>query len=274
MTKVISTPPQETATTAPSQVAATTALLEITGRIEALEDFAAAVDSLKDGHAATFDGVWGSSCAVVAAALARHAPSVLVVVCARLDEVESLIGDLSLFSPTQPERFPVHEALDVKEMVHDEALGERVRLLKNLRTNEPPKVLVTSIPALLQPVPTLAWLEARTRSNRVGERIAVDELAKWLVQAGFQNTTAVEMPGEFSLRGGIVDIFAPDWYHPVRVEFFGDEIDSIRQFEVASQRSLMKLDTVAITAATMVAAIGLDELNCVVCRSTPMPTRT
>ena len=59
---------------------------------------------------------------------------------------------------------------------------------------------------------------------------------------GFQNTSAVELPGEFSPRGGILDIFAPDWFDPVRIEFFGDEVESIRRFEVATQRSLESLD--------------------------------
>ena len=61
------------------------------------------------------------------------------------------------------------------------------------------------------------------------------------------NTPAVELPGEFSVRGGIVDIFAPDWDGPVRVEFFGDEIESIRRFEISSQRSLESLDAVDVT---------------------------
>ncbi len=63
----------------------------------------------------------------------------------------------------------------------------------------------------------------------------------------FTIRSAVELPGEFSLRGGILDIFAPDWYEPVRVEFFGDEVESIRRFEVASQRSLASLDAVDVT---------------------------
>ena len=79
-----------------------------------LPDFAEVVDSLQAGHAATLDGVWGSSCALVAAALARAAPAVLVIVCPRLDEVQGLIGDLSLFSPLEPLRFPVHESLSCR----------------------------------------------------------------------------------------------------------------------------------------------------------------
>ncbi len=81
----------------------------------------------------------------------------------------------------------------------------------------------------------------------MGERISLEELAGWLAQNRFHPTTAVELPGEFSIRGGIVDVFALDWLQPVRVEFFGDEIESIRRFEPSSQRSLDSLDTVDMT---------------------------
>ena len=64
----------------------------------------------------------------------------------------------------------------------------------------------------------------------------------------------MELPGEFSVRGGIVDIFAPDWDGPVRVEFFGDEIESIRRFEISSQRSLESLDAVDVTIVGPAAA--------------------
>ena len=222
--------------------------MQLIGRLKALPDFAEVVDSLLAGHAATLDGVWGSSCALVAAALAREAPAVLVIVCPRLDEVQGLIGDLNLFSPLQPLHFPVHESLSTERMVQDEAVGDRVRVLKTLLGPQPPKVLVTSIPALLQPVPSRSRLAEQTRTLRVGGPLSVEEISRWLVGSGFQNTTAVELPGEFSHRGGIIDIFAPDWFNPVRIELFGDEIESIRRFEAASQRSLERVETVDITA--------------------------
>ena len=233
---------------APLATAASGRLLQLIGRIERLPDFAEVIDSLQSGHAATLDGVWGSSCALVAAALARDAPAVLVVVCPRLDEVQGLIGDLSLFSPLEPVQFPVHESLSAERMVQDEAVGDRVRILKTLLGPQPPKVLVTSIPALLQPVPSRSRLAEQTRTLRIGESLSVEEISRWLVCSGFQNTTAVELPGEFSRRGGILDVFAPDWFKPVRIELFGDEIESIRQFEAASQRSLERVVTIDITA--------------------------
>ena len=233
---------------APTATAASDRLQQLVGRIEALPDFAEVVESLQTGHAATLDGVWGSSCALIAAALVRTAPAVLVAVCPRMDQVQGLIGDLSIFSPAEPARFPVHESLNAERMVQDEAVGDRVRVLKSLLATNPPKVLVTSMPALLQPVPSRARLAQQTRTLRTGDSLSLDEIASWLVSNGYQNTTAVELPGEFARRGGIIDVYAPDWFQPVRIELFGDEIESIRPFEVESQRSRERLDSIDVTA--------------------------
>jgi transcription-repair coupling factor (superfamily II helicase) len=96
-------------------------------------------------------------------------------------------------------------------------------------------------------VPARDSLAAATREIRVGGRLDTDELTRWLVDRGAHATTAVELPGEFSLRGGILDIFAPDADDPIRVELFGDEIESIRRFDVASQRSLETLSAATVT---------------------------
>ncbi|MBN2476379.1 MAG: transcription-repair coupling factor [Pirellulales bacterium] len=222
-------------------------LFELAERLERHEGFAEVVESLAAGHAATLDGVWGSSCALVAAVLAARAPGPVVVVCPQVDQADELVDDLALFSAITPERFPAWESLPDERVIHDEVFGDRVRLLKLLQGADPPKLVATSIQSLLQPVPDRQSLARQTRSLRVGDEVAIDALAKWLVGNGFHNTSAVELPGEFSVRGGIVDIFAPDWYDPVRVEFFGDQIESLRRFEVSSQRSLATLDSVDVT---------------------------
>ena len=231
-------------------VAATTAsdrLLELAGCLQQQEGFAEVVESLNLGHAATLDGVWGSSCALAAAALATHARAPLVVVCPQIDDVDDLIDDLSLFTRLTPDRLPAWESLPSERVIHDEVFGDRVRLLKLLRGSVPPELVVTSIQALLQPVPDRQSLDRHTRTLRAGDGVSIEELARWLIDNGLHNTTAVELPGEFSVRGGIVDVFAPDWYDPVRVEFFGDEIESIRRFEISSQRSLMTVEAVDVT---------------------------
>ena len=88
---------ERTMADAVAAITASDRLLELAGRLERQEGFAEVVASLKAGHAATFDGVWGSSCALAAAALAAHAPGPLVVVCPRADDVDALVDDLGLF---------------------------------------------------------------------------------------------------------------------------------------------------------------------------------
>jgi transcription-repair coupling factor (superfamily II helicase) len=226
-------------------VSAADRLLQLAGRLERQQGFAEVVESLQKGQAATLDGVWGSSCALVAATLANHAPATLVVVCPRVEQIDEVIDDLAIFTQIKPERFPASESLS--GLGHDEVFGQRLRLLKLLETAERPKIVVTGIQSLLQPSPSRETLDRQTHRLKVGDAVVVEELAKWLVVNGLANTTAVELPGEFSVRGGIVDIFAPDWDDPVRVEFFGDEIESIRRFEISTQRSLESLDAVDVT---------------------------
>jgi transcription-repair coupling factor (superfamily II helicase) len=119
-----------------------------------------------------------------------------------------------------------------------------------------PPILVTSIQALLQPSPRREAISAATRVLRKGERIEIEELLKWLVERGFHATSAVELPGEFSHRGGILDIFATDWLRPVRIELFDDEIESLRSFEVATQRSHETLEEIDVT---VLSASGMRE---------------
>src|SRR5437764_920871 len=71
-------------------------------------------------------------------------------------------------------------------------------------------------------------------------------LAEWLVANGYKRVEAVEYPGEFGRRGGICDVFPPDAPDPVRVEFFGDEVESIRTFSTGTQRSLGNRDAVTL----------------------------
>ena len=241
--------------TAPSQSPAAPALADLVGRLERQQGFAEVIASLAGGHSGTLGGVWGSSCALIAASLARHAPGPLVVVCPRGEDLDDFAADLTLFSDVAVEKFPAWESNPRERMLYDEIYGDRLRLLKRLQSSGAQRVpspsheplIVTSIQSLLQPVPRRETLRRRTRILRLNEDCDASKLAAWLVENGFQGTSAVELPGEFSLRGGILDIFAPDWLDPVRIEFFGDTVESIRQFEVSTQRSLQTLSEIEIT---------------------------
>jgi transcription-repair coupling factor (superfamily II helicase) len=229
---------------------------DVAGRLlelaEALDDepgFAEVVASLKAGHGATLGGIWGSSCALAAAAIQAEAPESLVAVCPRSGDIDELAEDLRLFTAIPVEQFPAWETAGAEHAVDDQIHGDRLRMLKSLSSDPSsrPRLIVTSIQSLLQPVPSPKVLAAQTRRLCVGDVVDVAELLRWIAANGFQGTPAVQLPGEFSVRGGIVDVFAPDWDEPVRIELFGDQVESIRQFEVSSQRSLKPLDSLEIT---------------------------
>ncbi len=223
-------------------------LKDLVGRLESVRGFAEVVASLRAGHSATLDGVWGSSCALAAAALARHARGPLIVVCPHPGDIDELVDDLANFTAAEVDTFPAIESLAAPRAAVDEVFGERLRLLKRLATTAvAPPIVVTCIQALLQPVPARAELARHTRTLRVGEQCEPAELVRWLLAGGIHNTSAVELPGEVAARGGIVDLFALDWQQPVRVEWFGDEVASIRRFDVASQRSLESLTSIEVT---------------------------
>jgi transcription-repair coupling factor (superfamily II helicase) len=215
--------------------------------LETAEDFAPLLEALRQGRAGTIDGAWNSSASLVAATLARHAPQTLLIVLAHPRDADTWAEDLVSFAGVSPVLFPAWDALPTKDTVIDEVAGQRLRMLRQLE-EEPPRLLLTTLQALLQPVPDRAQLAKQRRRLKVGAQADLEEIAAWLVEHAFQRMEAVELPGEFSRRGGILDVFSLDAEAPYRIEFVGDDIESIRQFSPESQRSLGDLSVIEITA--------------------------
>lgn len=220
-------------------------LRDLVPRLHQAEGFSGVVAALKGGESATIGGAWGSSCALVAAALAEAAPATLLVVLPHIGAVDDFADDLAGFLGDPPLCFPAWESLPQEHDVADSVFGGRLRVLRELGDSSA-GVVVTSMAALLQPVPSRHERQRATRTIRVGEELDPDKLLRWLAERGFERVPAIELPGEFSMHGGIVDLFPPDAEDPLRVEFFGDEIASIRRFDVETQRKLQELDEVIL----------------------------
>jgi transcription-repair coupling factor (superfamily II helicase) len=216
--------------------------------------FSEVLAALQRGEAATIDGAWGSACALACAVLAQDVPATLVMVLPRLSEIDEFTGDLAGFLAPElkgktPDIFPGWEALPREGEGKDSVFGTRLRVLSALR-NGKTKVLVTCMPALLQPVPTSEEVAAATRTWHVGESIDPDDLLRWLVSQGCDRVPVIELPGEVAMHGGILDVFPPDVTDPYRIEFFGDEIESIRRFDAATQKKLENLQQIEFTFLT------------------------
>jgi transcription-repair coupling factor (superfamily II helicase) len=221
-------------------------LKNLTRLIQRARGFPEVIAALRNGRAATIDGAWGSAAGLVSGALALHAPTCLVVVLAHVGDVDDFRDDVAVFSGLKPEVLPAWERLPREQDARDEVFGARTRVVGRLTGGLPPKVVVTSIQALLQPVPRPDVLRRMSRRIRVGDVTPVDDLASWLMDRGMQRVEVVEVAGEFSLRGGILDVFPTDSADPVRIEFFGDDVESIRPFDAETQRSLDRWEDVTI----------------------------
>jgi len=215
--------------------------------------FSELVATLREGQSGTIDGAWGSSSALATAALVQETSQPLLVILARPSELDDFADDLSGFLGRSVDLFPAWETLPDEVSTGDSIFGQRLRIVRELNAFRESRdvgtapVIVTTIAALLQPVPSRAAIAAATRTLRVGERIAENEFHEWLVARNFERVTGLQFPGEFAVRGGIVDVFPVDSEDPLRIEFFDDEIESIRRFDVESQRTIQNLRFAEIT---------------------------
>lgn len=225
-------------------------LTELVALLESTPGFADLVRSLESGNSGTIDGAWGSASALAAAALAEHCSKTLIVVLPRPADCDEYIDDLQAFLARDVDVFPAWDTLPQETVITDSVFGRRLRTLRRLQSNSPPDVVVTTIVALMQPVPARAELVNGTRRLGVGDTLDQNAFQEWLTSRGFELVTGIQLPGEFAVRGGIVDLYPPDREDPLRIEFFGDEIESIRQFDVESQRTFESEDAVDIVVVS------------------------
>lgn len=132
---------------------------------------------------------------------------------------------------------------------HVEIAADRVAALTWLRAGRRGTVLVAPIRALLKRVPAPETLSARTLELRKGARLDHDRLVSDLSRMGYLGTDRVVEVGSWSVRGGVIDVYPPGEFWPVRVELWGDEIDSLRTFDPTSQRSMTSLQRVRLSPA-------------------------
>ena len=145
--------------------------------------------------------------------------------------------------------YPARDLIFYQADIHSNQLTkERIKCLRRILEGKPFTV-VTTFSSLMSPqIPLPVWQESVISIDKKTE---IDErkLARKLVELGYEKNYQVEAPGQFSIRGGIVDVFDLTEENPYRIELWGDEVDSIRSFDIMSQRSIEKLESIKIYPA-------------------------
>ncbi len=158
-----------------------------------------------------------------------------------LNDLEQLIGEKNvLFYPGSYRRpYQIEEVDNVNILL-------RAEVLNRINSRKKPAIIVTYPEALFEKVITKKELEKSTLKLSVGEEVSLDFINEMLFEYSFKRADFVTEPGEFSVRGGIVDVFSFSNDVPYRIEFFGDEVDSIRTFDVETQLSTEKINKINI----------------------------
>ena len=160
------------------------------------------------------------------------------------DELMYYLGESVYYYPSKELEFYKADAKS------HELLNQRLEVIEKLAFSDRKKTItVMSLDALLQFTVDLNSYKESVINLSVADEIPLDDLAKKLVKLGYVREDTVEGKGQFAIRGGIVDVFAPAMENPVRIELFGDEIDSIREFDVFTQVSVENVMATSIGAA-------------------------
>jgi transcription-repair coupling factor (superfamily II helicase) len=198
-------------------------------------------------------GVTGSEKAYLIARIYDRHLRPIVVLAPTAKAAEEFLEDLKFFNPVGKSKifhFPAYNILPYKSLAyHSETAANRIRILYQLLERKVPPIVVTSIQAVMQRIIPRKIINQYAELIIAGEEVDREQLIEKLVAGGYLHTAIAEEPGDFSVRGGILDIFSPLYANPLRIEFFGDFIESIRLFSAASQRKVKNINEAVILPA-------------------------
>ncbi len=174
-----------------------------------------------------------------------------VIVCCDMADAEQLEQEIRFFSRDLPDiyRFPDLETLPYDQFSpHQDIISERIQCLASISTASS-GILILPVSTLLQKVSPAEFIHQRSLNLKTGDRVEPGELRERLGFYGYSAVSQVELHGEFTTRGSIMDLFPMGSSVPFRIDFFDDEIESIRRFDPETQRSIDKLDEIKLLPA-------------------------
>lgn len=173
----------------------------------------------------------------------------LVIVTHSEIEAKNIYEDLTLYS-TNVYFLPIREVVFYNvDAISGDLRWARLKVIKEILNDKNKKIIVTSIDAMTTLYTPKEKLLNYSMKISSGDEVDLKNISKKLTECGYERVEVVEGKGEYSFRGGILDVFPPTAIYPYRIELFGDEIDSIRTFNTESQRSIEKVDFLEIFPA-------------------------
>lgn len=210
----------------------------------------AALAQLNEGESPSLVDMPDAARAALTATAAIDHGGTTLVLASRRDRADQLLVALREYLPPEAalERWISPDALPWEQLPVDlDASVERTRNLAQFGFKlKHPRIVVAPIQALMQLIMGPEELRAHSLALKIGEQVRMEEIITWAGRVGYQTVPMVQEAGTIARRGGIIDIYPPGFEEPIRIDFFGDEIESIRYFSVHTQRSTGKLSRIRL----------------------------
>jgi len=240
------------------------------------------------------EGTWGSFARLLATHISEKLNRPILYICPHIDDADRATDDLHTFSGRRIESFAAWEGEEDLADATDEIRAERLKLVARVsslvsRSAKEKFIIPASIQALCQPIPKPQVMQENCLPLKRNKTVSPEHIVQWLVDNSFERVERIDLPGQFARRGGIVDIYAPlttekvllvsaearraeagsekiptsvssQTAEAVRLEFFGDTIESIREIDLDTQRSIRQISTIGIVSVVCGAAIEQREL--------------
>lgn len=226
-------------------------------------EIVARLTGVQQGGQVKVEGTWGSFAPLLVSYISGQIKRPILYVRPHIDDADKATDDLTAFGAKEVQQLPAWEGTESIADATDEIRAERARLVArtaycvSCERQNGNLIIMAGVQALQQAVPSPEALAENSVTLKAGTQFPLDELIRWLVDNQFERVDKVDMPGQFANRGGIVDIYAAlvegvesqkQTGIALRLEFFGDTIESIRGIDLDSQRSSGTIEAVRIVS--------------------------
>ena len=207
-------------------------------------------DLPKQGEAVCWDGLYGAAKWIALAEAAQNAQKPFLLLLPDIRSVEAVSQDLSFFSPNlKLHVFPDWETLAYDRFSpYQDIVSERLHTLSTM-SHLTDGIIITSIQTALHRLLPKDWLTNTTFSLSCGQQIQREGFRARLSESGYISTSQVSVPGEFAVRGSLMDVFPVGAKSPLRIDLFDDEIDTLRVFDSETQRTTGEIENITILPA-------------------------
>ncbi|GAB4234860.1 MAG: transcription-repair coupling factor [Chlamydiales bacterium] len=207
-------------------------------------------EAVSKGHSILVEGVWQSPKALLSAIAQQATGKHVVILTGDTQEEASLFHDFSVFTDRPVVDFPAWETLPNENIPPSpDIVGQRYQVLEKIIASQEPHIILTGLQACLQKLIDPDQFCSLHLSLKKGERHSFQGLIDQLVRMGYTRTPLASDKGEFAVRGGIIDIFPVSLPDPYRIEFWGDDVESIRIYDPIGQKTVRAVEGFSITAA-------------------------